>query len=382
MMDSASELLSEEEQQRIISERDRFLQIDEQSRIITELVDVNLKSVTEIIEWHDTETDAVGWCVKDTRVNGISGGGIFMHKGATVEEVAGIGRNMSLKFTVCDPQIGGAKSGIRFDHTDSRAKDVLRRFIIYIGDSLRTNYVTAGDLNTDDRYIESVIQKDVGQPTCQAALATEIAKRCNLPNLSKQLSNLISTPATPYFPLIEGAVGYGIARAVELACKKTGITKPRVVIQGFGAVGTSLAYFLQTENLATVVAIADQDCIVRSSNGIDIVELLKIRKSLVGQLSQWDNPECKKLRATAEKNIRPLVEAAPNKNLSVSYRQESESNVEFLNRLICMTPADVFLPLWTSILYYESYGNTSKDASIQDCCFRSQHSFWNRWCRG
>ena len=33
---------------------------------------------------------------------------------------------MEIKFTVCGPDIGGAKSGIDFDPLDSRKKDVLK----------------------------------------------------------------------------------------------------------------------------------------------------------------------------------------------------------------------------------------------------------------
>jgi tyrosyl-tRNA synthetase len=343
-MDSASELLSVQEQTKMETDATRYRALEHQSEIITELINVNLDSTTEIIYWTDSEpTGATGFVVRDKEVNGVSGGGIFMHENATVEEAAGIAKNMSLKFTVTDPQIGGAKSGIRFNHKDPRAQDVLRRFINFIAPSLRTNYVTAGDLNTDDRFIEKVIQDDVGQPTCQAVLATEIARRCNLPNLSNQLRDLIKTPASPYFPLIEGAVGYGVARAVQVAAEKLGF-KPRVVIQGFGAVGTSLAYYLQTENLATVVAIADQDCIVWNPEGIDALKLLKTRKWIVDQAALWGNPEVKKLRSAAEKNLRPLVEAVHHEGLGVTRRGEFETDGEFLTRLLTIVEADTFCP--------------------------------------
>jgi hypothetical protein len=50
---------------------------------------------TSVFEWSDTETDAIGWIVFDKVINGISGGGITMHKDATKQEVADIARNMS-----------------------------------------------------------------------------------------------------------------------------------------------------------------------------------------------------------------------------------------------------------------------------------------------
>lgn len=83
----------------------------------------------QVYEWKDTKTEAIGWVVLHSVANRVSGGGIFMHAGATEQETADIARNMALKFTVTAPQIGGAKAGIRFNHRDPRASGVLRRFI-------------------------------------------------------------------------------------------------------------------------------------------------------------------------------------------------------------------------------------------------------------
>lgn len=80
------------------------------------------------------------------------------------------------QFTVCDPQIGGAKAGIRFDHLDPRASGVLQRFLVWARPLLENVWVTAGDLNTNDEEIERIIQTDLGLPTCQSALGRRIAQ--------------------------------------------------------------------------------------------------------------------------------------------------------------------------------------------------------------
>jgi glutamate dehydrogenase (NAD(P)+) len=69
-------------------------------------------------EDHGYPTGAIGWVVFDTIINGLAGGGIFMAPTATLEETRKLAKNMTKKFTVTNPQIGGAKAGIRFDHTD------------------------------------------------------------------------------------------------------------------------------------------------------------------------------------------------------------------------------------------------------------------------
>ena len=130
-----------------------------------------------VFPWKDEETDACGWVVFDKVINSVCGGGIFMHANATEQETADIARNMTRKFTVCAPQIGGAKAGIRFDHRDPRAESVLRRFIQANKQILRTSWVTAGDLNTDDAFIERVCQEDIGLATCQGRSDVVLRKR-------------------------------------------------------------------------------------------------------------------------------------------------------------------------------------------------------------
>lgn len=247
-----------------------------------------------IFEWQDSEsTGAVGWVVLDEVINGVAGGGIFMHGAATQEETADIARNMSRKFTVTDPQIGGAKAGIRFDHRDSRAKEVLQRFIIANGHLLKNAWVTAGDLNTDDNFIEHVIQNDLGLPTCQATLGRRFGEVTGQPDLSTSLARIIAHPANDFFPLIEGAVGYGLTASIAEAWKlsgKSGI--PNVAIQGFGAVGSSAAFYLEELGLGKVVAISDAFGFISCQEGLPIRSLLERRKAYIqGLVSACASPQ-------------------------------------------------------------------------------------------
>lgn len=238
-----------------------------------------------VFPWFDTLTSAQGWVVVDKVINGMCGGGIFMSPGTTEQEVADIARNMSYKFTVTDPQIGGAKAGIRFSPADPRAKGVLRRFINANEKLLRTFWVTAGDLGTSDAFIEEVIQHDIGLVTCQATLGAKFSEVTGSPNLAQQVAWLNSLPASPYFPMIEAAVGSGVAEAARVGWELVGATGlPRVIIQGFGAVGSSLAYYLVTRNIGKVVAISDRDGFICDPTGLPVEELLQARANKVKQL--------------------------------------------------------------------------------------------------
>eukprot|EP00118_Oscarella_pearsei_P002075 m.9420 g.9420 ORF g.9420 m.9420 type:complete len:457 (+) comp21345_c0_seq1:48-1418(+) len=257
-----------------------------------------------VFEWKDRLTTATGWVVLDRVINGVSGGGTFMQPTATQEETSDIARNMSLKFTVTDPQIGGGKAGIRFDPADPQAENVLRRFLNDHAVLIRNVWVTAGDIGTDDMFIERVVQKDLGMVTSQAPLGKAIAAATKSDDLSKQLSWIVPFDASPYFPMIEAAVGHGIADTIKTA---TSIVKPksdsgklRVLIQGFGAVGSSLAYYLVTKNIGIVTGICDQDGFIVAPGGLPIKDLLDAMKERVQDLK--DSGAAEQKIAHAKKN--------------------------------------------------------------------------------
>ena len=291
-----------------------------------------------VFPWKDEKpTGATGWVVLDQIINGVSGGGIFMHSDATQQETEAIAHNMSKKFTVCDPQIGGAKAGIRFNHRDPRAREVLRRFIMDNAKLLKNVWVTAGDLNTDDVFIEHVIQNDVGLPTCQATLGRIISEKLNTRDLSVQLSTLIQRRANDYFPLIEAAVGYGVAQCVSLLTQGS-----KVMIQGFGAVGSSLSYYLEEQGIATVVALCDKDGYIHHPDGLPIKSILSLRKKKVAELraaeaSDSDIVEC-------SKNFFTLLSVEQRKEWNAVPRDPSVSSQDFLCSFLSSEEATVVCP--------------------------------------
>ena len=82
--------------------------------------------------------------------NGAAGGGTRMRLGLTKDEVVSLAKVMEIKFSVSGPAIGGAKSGIDFDPTDPRKREVLQRWYRAIFPLLKNYYGTGGDLNVDE----------------------------------------------------------------------------------------------------------------------------------------------------------------------------------------------------------------------------------------
>ena len=73
-----------------------------------------------VFEWKDSETEAEGWIVINSLRGGAAGGGTRMRKGLDKRQVESLAKTMEVKFSVCGPPIGGAKSGINFDPNDPR----------------------------------------------------------------------------------------------------------------------------------------------------------------------------------------------------------------------------------------------------------------------
>lgn len=246
-----------------------------------------------VINWNDPVTHAPGWLIVDKLINGVCGGGIFMHAGASEKEVMELAHTMSYKNCLQQIPFGGAKAGICYDHTKADAYEVLARFIHFLEPWLRTVWCTGADLNTSNHDIQKIIN-ELGLHSMFGPLGKMIAHKSGIEDQSHAIFSRMTYAMTPYFNLSEGATGYSAALAIKLMCS---VKKPRVFIQGFGSVGKSLAYFLHQMNVANVVGICDVDGFIYSENGIDSIELLdafQIRNEGDQRMEQWLPKDLKK----------------------------------------------------------------------------------------
>ena len=115
-----------------------------------------------VFNWKDRETEAEGWVVINSLRGGAAGGGTRMHPRVDKREVESLAKTMEVKFTVSGPQIGGAKSGIRFDPNDPRKKGVLERWYAAVTPLLKNYYGTGGDMNVDEIHEVIPITEDNG----------------------------------------------------------------------------------------------------------------------------------------------------------------------------------------------------------------------------
>lgn len=236
-----------------------------------ELLDRFEKKRPEIVfEWNDPETGAEGWIVINSLRGGAAGGGTRMREGLDRREVESLAKTMEVKFTVSGPPIGGAKSGINFNPADPGKAGVLERWYKAVTPLLKSYYGTGGDLNVDEIHEVIPITEDYGLWHPQEGVvnghfqATEPQKIQKIGQLRQGVAKVLEDPK--YSPSLEKKytvadmiTGYGVAASVKHFYDLWGgdLTCKRAIIQGWGNVGASAAYYL-TGYGARIVGIIDR----------------------------------------------------------------------------------------------------------------------------
>ena len=205
----------------------------------------------------DRRTGMRGVLVLDNTARGMGKGGTRMSPTLTVAEVARLARTMTWKWAAVDLFHGGAKAGILGDPNAPDKEAVLRAFARALADEVPSEYVFGLDMG--------LAEGDA------AILADELGDRGAAVGLPRALGGL------PYDEL--GVTGFGVAEAADAACAATGIelAGARVVIQGFGAVGTAAARRLR-ELGAVIVAASTAQGWVHDPGGLDVDTLLRLRQ--------------------------------------------------------------------------------------------------------
>jgi len=205
--------------------------------------------------------------VIDNSVYGIPAGGVRFAPDITLDEMIRLSRAMSLKFCAYRMKVGGAKSGIWGDPLDIENKNMLlTSFANSISTFVKNDvYYPGPDMGTDDDDLMKMF------------------KVMGIPNMAPKKIGLVKNG----IPVEELFTGYGVVNCLEVIYnnleKLTGNQtdrshKPKVILEGFGKVGTAIAMSLnelgfQLNGISTINgAIFDE-------NGLNIEELLKLKQS-------------------------------------------------------------------------------------------------------
>lgn len=238
-----------------------------------------------VFEWKDPETDAEGWVVINSLRGGAAGGGTRMRVGLDKREVESLAKTMEVKFTVAGPAIGGAKSGINFDPKDPRKKEVLKRWFAAVSPLLKTYYGTGGDLNVDEIHEVIPMTEDCGVWHPQEGVfnghfkPNDTQKINRIGQLQRGVSKVLSDEN--YSPKLDNnyvvadmITGYGVASSIQHYYALWGgdLKGKRVLVQGWGNVGSAAAYYLAQKG-AKIVGIIDRVGGLISQDGLSFEEV-------------------------------------------------------------------------------------------------------------
>jgi glutamate dehydrogenase/leucine dehydrogenase len=238
-----------------------------------------------VFEWKDPETDAEGWVVINSLRGGAAGGGTRMRVGLDKREVESLAKTMEVKFTVAGPAIGGAKSGINFDPKDPRKKEVLKRWFAAVSPLLKTYYGTGGDLNVDEIHEVIPMTEDCGVWHPQEGVfnghfkPNDTQKINRIGQLQRGVSKVLidenySPKLDNNYVVADMITGYGVASSIQhyYAIWGGDLKGKRVLVQGWGNVGSAAAYYLAQKG-AKIVGIIDRVGGLISQDGLSFEEV-------------------------------------------------------------------------------------------------------------
>jgi len=215
----------------------------------------------KIVYIYEPRCGLKGIVVIDNISAGPAIGGIRMAPDVTTDEVFRLARAMTWKNALAGIPHGGGKSAILADPGMPNKETMIRQFARAI--ERLEGYIPGPDMGTDEvamAWVRDEIGRSVG--------------------LSKVLGGI---------PLDQiGATGYGLAICAEVAQEFCDVTLEgaRVVVQGFGNVGTHVARYLE-ERGAKLVGASDLDGTVYDPNGIDVASLTEIKRR-TGRVTDYD----------------------------------------------------------------------------------------------
>jgi glutamate dehydrogenase (NAD(P)+) len=208
---------------------------------------------------YDPRVGMRGVVVVDSTVRGRAGGGTRMLPDITAEEMLGLARAMTHKFTILDIPIGGAKAGIWADPgmKGDQRKEILMAFGNAVKPLLENRVGLGADIGTDNDDV-AIIYQGAGLSSGYTGLSLE---------------EIDGEPLENY------ATGYGVVVAAKAACESAGldIQGASVAIEGFGKVGGGVARYMMEEG-AKVVAISTIDGAIYDEGGLDVKKLIEMRK--------------------------------------------------------------------------------------------------------
>jgi glutamate dehydrogenase (NAD(P)+) len=213
----------------------------------------------KVIQVYDPQNRMEGFLVIDNTARGPGKGGFRIRNGVTPIEVFRLARTMTWKCALADLPFGGAKGAINADAYSINKIEFVKSFARALSVVSPHQWVAAPDMNVGENEI--------------AAFVEEIGSMKAATGKPERLGGIPHELGTTGF-----GVGVSIEKTLEVLSKVLEIQDYceglRVVIQGFGNVGSELLKYL-TNRGATIIGISDYWGAAYNPKGIDASRALK-----------------------------------------------------------------------------------------------------------
>ena len=218
----------------------------------------------KVLQVYDPDTGMKGVLVIDNTSKGPGKGGIRFAPSVTPLEVFRLARTMTWKCAASGLPFGGAKGGIIADPNKVDRVSWMKSFAKMIRPYCPSQYIAATDVGTTELDM-AIFAHEIGDMRACTGKPSELGG----------------------IPHELGTTGYGVSVALqtafdilkELKIIQLSKSQTRVVIQGFGNVGSFAARFLD-QNGIKVVGVSDVSGFIYSkdNNGLNIPKLMKDMK--------------------------------------------------------------------------------------------------------
>ncbi|MFD9337749.1 Glu/Leu/Phe/Val dehydrogenase dimerization domain-containing protein [Streptomyces sp. NPDC060028] len=226
--------------------------------------------MVRVIEYSDPVEHCPGYLVYDGTDCRLAAGGCRMQAGLTVETLHTLSSRMTLKQRVLGINVDGAKCGIAYDPNGPQRLPVLRRFVEFLQDELRTRFSMGCDMGTRFDELEGIAGA-LGIGSVKVA----IRAAQQLPDEEfRARMGLLDAPVGA-LTVGQRRAGHALAHAALAASADLRPGQLSVTLQGFGNLGRACALALLEEGVR-ITAVADEHGCLVDPRGLDIGHMLSI----------------------------------------------------------------------------------------------------------
>ncbi|MFI9810026.1 Glu/Leu/Phe/Val dehydrogenase dimerization domain-containing protein [Streptomyces sp. NPDC052301] len=226
--------------------------------------------MVRIIEYRDPVEGCPGFLVYDGTDCRLAAGGCRMKADLTADTLRTLSARMTLKQRVLGLNVDGAKCGIAYDPRGPRRAAVLRRFLDFLRQELRTRFSMGADMNTRFEELDAMAAElGIGS----VKYAVRVAQHLSEHEFRARMALLDA----PVGRLTVGRrrAGHALGHAALAAAAHAGYRPDRLscALQGFGNLGRAAALAL-LERGVRITAVADEFGCVVDPRGLDIAHML------------------------------------------------------------------------------------------------------------